>query len=90
MDLKNLKFDEKDSDLIQIASDWASKVNMVCMDLYMSLERLGIISEEDATRILRTELLNFSENGLNGIDLAKFIFNFINNVKLHLKNVRVN
>ncbi|MCL2313095.1 MAG: hypothetical protein FWC41_11560 [Firmicutes bacterium] len=90
MNIKDLKFDEKDADLIQIANDWSSKMQMVCMDLYMSLERLGITNEEDATRMLRMELVNFSENGLNGIDLAKFVFNFVNNLKTRIKNIKVN
>jgi len=73
-------YTEKDSELFSIASDVSSKLSMVCMDLYMTLERLGI-SEEDAKRMVRLTLVDFSENGIQSFDLAKFVFNFVNNLQ---------
>ena len=87
MDIKNLKFDEKDAEIIQISNDWASKMQMVCMDLFMTLERLGI-SEDDSKKFARIMLAEFSEKCIgNEIDLANFVFNFVNNLKKYKPNV---
>jgi len=76
-----LKYTNEDTPLMQLASDYASKQQMVVIDLFMTLERLGI-SEEDSKRFAKITLTEFVEKCIGDeIDIAKFIFNFVNNLK---------
>jgi hypothetical protein len=86
---KNQNYTEQDSEYFSIASDYMSKQIMVCMDLLSTFERIGL-SEDDATQIVRTALVDFSENGVKKYDLAKSIFNFVENVKKYSKNIKAN
>jgi len=85
---KNQEYTEKDAEYFTIASDAASKLSMVAIDIFMTLERMGF-NEEDASKLVRLTLVDFSENGIN-FDFTKFVFNFVENLKKYAKNIRVN